>query len=482
MRRGIIRAQSNMSKKSVTAVAVSMLLIGVPLLVQAAQITPTPNPAGSTIDIVNDPFAFNMETSYVNSGALNISQGSTLTNNTGATLSNNGGLSVNSTGTLLNNGILNNTGHYTTSFQSTFTNTGTFNNFGMWTEIGTFTSSNSIYGTVNNYGFIDFNQTNYDNRGILNNFGTISTYHARPTNSAGATLNNYGLISFDQGTISNAGTLNNFGTWRWGLNNVIDNSLGATLNNYGSIGRLADPLFSNIANAGTVNNFATIVLISLNNTGTLKNDGTLNTISGITNAGTVINTGVIAGPPPDYTQSTSYIQTAGQTINNGTLSQPGGVDIQGGSLRGTGVINAPVTIGSGALLSPGTATTLGTLTINGDFQSSGDLLFRIGGAGQFDVLAIHGMAFLNGGTIGVNFVNFTPVAGSSWDFLSATAISGLDTLSFAVSGLSSNLTYAFNYSNGVATLTVHNVPEPSSFLLLAFALGGLALWRRLKGV
>ena len=167
------------------------------------------------------------------------------------------------------------------------------------------------------------------------------------------------------------------------------------------------------------------------------------------------------------------------------MSLPGGVDIQGGSLRGTGTINAPVvTLSSGAILSPGTATTLGTLTINGDFQSSGDLMFRIGGvgAGQFDVLAIHGMAFLNGGTIGVNFVNFTPVAGSSWDFLSATAITGLNTLSFAVNGLSSNLTYAFNYSNGVETLTVNSVPEPSSFLLLVFAFGGLALWRRLKSV
>jgi len=206
------------------------------------------------------------------------------------------------------------------------------------------------------------------------------------------------------------------------------------------------------------------------------------------NSSTSLTTfGIIAGPPPDdfSSPSASYIQTAGQTINNGTMSLPGSVDIQGGSLSGTGIINAPVvTLSSGAILSPGAATTLGTLTINGNFQSSGNMLFHIGGvgAGQFDVLAIHGMAFLNGGTIGVNFMNFTPVAGSSWDFLSATAISGLDTLSFAVSGLSSNLTYAFNYSNGVETLRVYSVPEPSSFLLLAFALGSLALWRRLKRI
>jgi hypothetical protein len=265
--------------------------------------------------------------------------------------------------------------------------------------------------------------------------------------------------------------------------------VGATLNNYGSLGTSSNSFGSsliNLTSAGTLNNFAgaTLRLSNLSNTGTLTNAGTLNNTARLTNAGTLMNTGVIAGFPSD-SPSDSYVQTAGQTINNGTLSQSGGVDIQGGSLRGTGTINASVvSVSGGATVSPGTATTFGTLTINGDLQSGGDLMFRIGGggAGQFDVLAIHGMAFLNGGTIGVNFVNFTPVAGSSWDFLSATAITGLNTLSFAVNGLSSNLTHVFNYSNGVETLTVYSVPEPSSFLLLVFAFGGLALWRRLKSV
>ena len=135
-------------------------------------------------------------------------------------------------------------------------------------------------------------------------------------------------------------------------------------------------------------------------------------------------------------------------------------------------------------MSPGTATTLGTLTINGDVHSSGDLLFRIGGvgAGQFDVLAIHGLAFLNGGTVGFNFVNFTPVAGNSWDFLYAGAISGWNTLQFNLGGLSPNLGYTFNYANGVETLRVYSVPEPDSFLLLVLAFGGLAYWRWLKRV
>jgi hypothetical protein len=224
---------------------------------------------------------------------------------------------------------------------------------------------------------------------------------------------------------------------------------------------------------------------ALLNAGTLINSGTVhNDCCGgyLQNSGTLINTGSI--------ELHTYIQTAGQTINNGTLTAgdvqgASVVNVQGGSLSGSGTINAlAVTLSSGATISPGNATTLGTLNINGDLQSSGDLMFRIGGlnAGQFDVLAIHGMAFLNGGTVGFNFVNFTPVAGNSWDFLYAGAISGWETLQFNLGGLSPDLRYAFNYANGVETLRVYSVPEPDSFLLLVVALGGLACWRRLKRV
>lgn len=410
------------------AIVVSILLVSAPFIVQASQITP--NPPGSTFDIINDPFAVNNINPYVNAGTLNIDSTSTLTNSMGAVLNNSG--TLNNAGKIENHrGMLN--------------NAGTVNNFGTWHEFATPTpSTNSVGATVNNYGIMDIDQSNYNNRGTLNNFGTFVVYHASPTNSVGATLNNYGTINFDQSAIiNNDGTLNNFGSWmRAGLG-TVNNSVGATLNNYGSMGTSSDYLSINLANAGTLNNFSGATLSS----------------------------------------NRSYVQTAGQTINNGTMSLSGGVDIQGGSLRGTGTINAPVvSISTGATVSPGSATTFGTLTVNGDLQSSGNMLFHIGGlgAGQFDVLAIHGMAFLNGGTVGFDFVNFTPVAGNSWDFLYAGAITGWETLRFNLGGLNSNLGYTFSYANGVETLRVYSVPEPDSFLLLVCALGGLAIWRRLK--
>jgi hypothetical protein len=89
------------------------------------------------------------------------------------------------------------------------------------------------------------------------------------------------------------------------------------------------------------------------------------------------------------------------------------------------------------------------------------------------------MAFLNGGTIGFNFVNFTPVAGNSWDFLYASVITGWETLRFNLDGLSPDLTYAFHYSNGVQTLQIQAVPEPSTSLLLIIGLAGIEGFRRM---
>ncbi len=52
------------------AIVASILLVGVPFMVQAAQITANPNPKRSTIDIINDPVAENTASPFVNAGTL----------------------------------------------------------------------------------------------------------------------------------------------------------------------------------------------------------------------------------------------------------------------------------------------------------------------------------------------------------------------------------------------------------------------------
>jgi hypothetical protein len=75
--------------KILFSVLAAIALASSPLLVQASQITPNPNPSGSTIDIINDLFAVNTANPFENAGTLNIDSFSTL-NNSG-TLTNDGG-------------------------------------------------------------------------------------------------------------------------------------------------------------------------------------------------------------------------------------------------------------------------------------------------------------------------------------------------------------------------------------------------------
>lgn len=484
-----MRSRARAATTLIVLVAVT-LLTGTPLLVEAAQILPTPNTGTITVDTAD---AYNSLNPFENLGDIDITNSGMLTNTAEGSLRN--GTSYSSAGTITN------------------------------------------AGTLNNYGSLSSHATStLINAGLLTNAGTLSTLDGGMTNSEGATLINTGTLTTTWGSIRNAGTVTNTGTL-WVSDGTLNNGATGVLNNSGVLkitccfGVLNDGVLNNSAtftvsgalfftNSGTLTNTGTFnndFMSQLVNTGTLINTGTLNnSFASLTNTSLLINTGELtnigsnarisneSGATLINTGSITnvrtftnrgtvsgtgmYIQQAGgpslisQTINNGTLTQSGGVSIQGGNLSGLGTINATVTMASGALLAPGDGSTLGKLTINGNLYSSGDLAFRISGlsAGQFDVLAIHGMAFLNGGALNVNFLGFTPVAGNSWDLFFAHHISGWDTLNINVDGLGPDLYYKFMYANGVQTLTIHPVPEPDSFLLLLIALGALASWRRLQ--
>ena len=390
--------------KNVFIVLAAIAFASTSLLVQAAQITPNPNPSGSTLDISNDPFAVNAANPFTNTGTINIDLLSTLTNQTAGTLLNQG--------TLTNNGVLiNNGGLQNNNSGATLTNAGTLTNNGNITNTGTMTSN----GTLTNYGILTLAGQQINN-GTLTNYGSVSVFNSILVN-----------------------------------NGVLTNTASGSM--YSSAGVL--------------------------NTGLFTNDGTFaQKFSLRNNGGTLINTGLISDPEG------VYIQTAGKTINNGIIQQLS-VAIDGGILRGTGTITStslPMTIGGGATLSPGTATTFGTLTINGTLQSSGNLVFRIAPlTGQYDVLKINGNALFTGGTMSFTFLN-TPKIGDSWNFLYVNSITGWNTLNFLFSGLGAGETAQFSYINGVETVKIVSMPEPNSLLLTGLGLGGLALWRRLKGV
>jgi len=125
------------------------------------------------------------------------------------------------------------------------------------------------------------------------------------------------------------------------------------------------------------------------------------------------------------TRTGSYIQTAGSTTVNGTLSANGGVDIQAGILGGSGTIVHAVT--NAGTVTPGNSA--GTLTLNNSYTqtAAGELAIEIGGltvGTQYDRLAVTGAANLDG-ALSVSFINgFNPQVGDIFTVMTYASRNG----------------------------------------------------------
>jgi hypothetical protein len=147
---------------------------------------------------------------------------------------------------------------------------------------------------------------------------------------------------------------------------------------------------------------------------TVGNGGTISAESYY--GGSFINAGTVTvGKGGTFTMSgADYVQSAGTTTVDGTLVAPN-VDLNGGSLTGSGTIQANV-INAGTV-APG--DTVGTLTIQGNYTqtANGVLLIQIGGANAYGQLAVTGTATL-AGTLQVSFVNgYVPAVGTDFEIL-----------------------------------------------------------------
>ncbi len=487
-------------------------------------------------------------------GTLTNNSGALLNNNAGGTLTNTGTLNnaasgpspeITNYGTLTNYGSLFNTfydssGNFCTGSLTNYTG-GTIDNFG-----GIISGTFYNYGAINSSGALNYyNHSTLYNYGTLNNSGMMNT-NGPPANYPGGgyslsgTLNNYGTLTNsgtmtnaycilnNSGTLTNTGTLNNFSSFGGGgtlnnnlggtlnNNNVLNNWYGGTLANNGALnnsGSLENAEGGTLTNTGALNNSGTLDNGnggSLVNYGALTNSGRLSAVGGI-NPGSVVNYGILnnsgnIGIGNIGARLTNYgalinlvggrlttdmggtFLNYGILINNYIMSQDGGINITGGSLGGTGTMTGDVTIGSRASVHPGNSP--GTLTINGTFSSSGNLLFDIGGlnAGQYSVLQINGDAIFTGGNVEFDFITgYSAKPGDSWDLLFADSITGWDTLAFTLAGLGNGLSWEIDpFTNGERLLITVSpnavVPIPPAFFLLGSGLLGLgALMRFRKG-
>jgi hypothetical protein len=322
-------------------------------------------------------------------------------------------------------------------------------------------------------------------------------------NSAGSAVNNStGLweasnggtlrLQGGYGSFTNNGTIqaNNGSTVNMDVNAVLTNNSGGTLSGgtYAAVS-IASAAVVNLSGGSVTNNAATVTLsgalasipvidtISANQTaGTFNLLGgqSFTTLGALSNAGTVdvgssSNLIILAG--------TSYTQTAGTTIVDGTLTTTltGGGHFSGGILKGTGNFNGNVTITGTTNVEPGDSP--GTLTITGTYsQASPSVLdIELGSPSSFDVLNITGTASI-GGTLDVlQYNGFVPTVNETFDILRSGGLSGTFSSDNSNPG---GIAYTVAYTTTDAIITITQVPEPSMLGLLS--LSAMGLLRRRK--
>lgn len=278
--------------------------------------------------------------------------------------------------------------------------------------------------------------------------------------AAGATLKNRAFAGLPSVQITNLGTIENSGATK-------------VANNQG-----------NVSNTG--------YLQIIQNTGIVQNadTGTL-LLNGLANAGSVVNAGR-AELDKIYTATSmdaaaSYRQTAGMTVINGSFY--GDIQLDGGTLGGSGHIIGNVLASQGAVVAPGNSP--GTLTVDGvlhltagavlalqldssgvDQVVAGSFLFEAGAVIQFDF-----------GTSGYSGDDFLPGSGGAAPRFSLAGLfrlqdgSQLDYSVFAATTLAGLTT---SDGRALTQITadgqVSAVPEPSALSMLLAGLGAVA-WR-----
>jgi PEP-CTERM motif len=208
-----------------------------------------------------------------------------------------------------------------------------------------------------------------------------------------------------------------------------------------------------------------------------------------TQNGQFINSGgtllIARGTTLNNPTSISYVQTAGQTVVDGTIGIGGpAVHLQGGILSGTGAVNSGL-VNVGGIVQPGDGGAPGTLFVTSYEQQSGATFDElIGSSGNGQLFAGAGSMTLDpGALLDIDLLNgFIPTDGETFEIMEAFKLSGTfanaPATGFQMDGF--NWTIAYNANdvvldavsavNGGGSGGGTTVPEPSSFLLL---LGGV---------
>jgi hypothetical protein len=317
---------------------------------------------------------------------------------------------------------------------------------------------NGFMGLVNQ-GTIFANQTTpltiRTNSNAFNNKGKLSVAKGSILDITGGPFLNF------SGTTLNSGTYLVTGTLQFDNANIVTNAANITLS--GTSSQIIDQSSHN-----ALASFAT----NASSGGFTLSGGQSLATGAFSNAG-----GMTISKGSTFTAGGSgYTQTGGTTTVDGTVATSGltsfrsgdllqvaagPINIQGGSVFGTGNLSASVN-SSGVITPADSAAKTGILTITGAYTQNpaGTLDINIAGTSagtQFDQLAVTGIASL-GGTLNIGLLNgFVPAVGSTFQILTASSVSG----KFAtVNGASISSSEHFVVKYSANNVTLHVVTGP----------------------
>ncbi|MCS6978295.1 MAG: tandem-95 repeat protein [Gemmatales bacterium] len=427
-----------------------------------------------------------LDGSWTNQGTIHVGGGSLTTSGSWGNLG-----SINQIdGTVTLDGIWSN--HETIEVRGgTLTASGRWNNEGIIHQIG---GAVSLEGEWNNRSSIVVGGGTLSARGTWSNEGIVDQGDGAVNLDGEWTNRNTIVVSagslFAQGNWSNLGAFivkdsgvidatvapTNFvggtlagGRWEVQANGTLRLSGGITTN---AADLVLDGANSNIyvGASGTTDALAGFLTNLGGGRFTVRNGRSFVPSSTFTNAGQLfVGTGSTFGSP-----SHSVVQTSGGiTLLGGTLTA-GQINVQGGTLGGTGTINGDV-FNAGGVLAPGTSA--GSLTIDGDYVQgpSGTFLVELGGrvsGTEFDRVLVTGTASLAGRIEARQINGFVAAPGDTFRVLTANSVTG----TFSVEALESpGQGRRFNTLFYPTHVTLEVQAAPPLSLRYAFGLGGVGL-------
>lgn len=222
--------------------------------------------------------------------------------------------------------------------------------------------------------------------------------------------------------------------------------------------------------------------IVVNNTTGFLGGWTVSTGSGTPSGFTVSGSGkLILGAGTLAVDLPITVDTATLVVNGTMTNAAASIDLTNGAdLQGTGTIAGTVT-GTNGTLAPGNS--VGTLTVGGLTLSSASVLdyeFNTSPANDLINTTLSGSLLLNGG--GFNLYQeggVTPFSTNGiYNVLGYSGALGGSVTNLSVLNPQAGKTYSFSANGSFVQLTIANIPEPASFILLAMGLVGLAAVRR----